>query len=99
MSKSFSIIISNNLRSLEYLNVFKKLNLEPEKIIYVNDNRNSLIKKKIIRDLNKNQIFNNKKIFFTQKFSEKIIKYLLKEKKKILFYPFLIVKLLKINSC
>ena len=82
MSKSFSIIISNNLRSLEYLNVFKKLNLEHEKIIYVNDNRNSLIKKKIIRDLNKNQIFKNKKIFFTQKFSEKIIKYLLKEKKK-----------------
>ena len=82
MSKSFSIIISNNLRSLEYLNVFKKLNLIPKKIIYVNDNRNSFIKNKITIILNNNQIFKNKKIFFTQKFSEKIVEYILKEKEK-----------------
>ena len=71
MSKSFSIIISNNLRSLEYLNVFKKLNLIPKKIIYVNDNRN-FIKNKITIILKNNQIFKKKKFFF-QKFSEKII--------------------------
>ncbi len=82
MNKSLSIIISNNLRSLEYLNVFKKLRREPKKIIYINDNRNSSLKKKIMGILNKNQIFKNKKIFFSQNFNEKIIKYLLKEKEK-----------------
>ena len=70
MSKSFSIIISNNLRSLEYLNVFKKLNLIP-KIIYVNDNRNSFIKNKITIILNNNQIFKNKKIFLLKNLVKK----------------------------
>ena len=71
MSKSFSIIISNNLRSLEYLNVFKKLNLIPKKIIYVNDNRNSFIKNKITIILNNNQIFKNKKFFLLKNLVKK----------------------------
>ncbi len=82
MNKSLSIIISNNLRSLEYLNVFQKLKKAPKKIIYINDNKNILIRKKIMKIIFKEKIFKRKKIFFSQKFSKNIIRYLLREKEK-----------------
>ena len=82
MNKSLSIIISNNLRSLEYLKIFKKLKKEPKKIIYINDNRNYFIKNKIRKILNGEVIFKRKKIFSSKHFSKKIIKYLINEKEK-----------------
>ena len=56
MKDSLSIIISNNLRSLEYLRVFINLKKNPNKIIYINDNKNSIIANKI------KNIIKNKKI-------------------------------------
>jgi methionyl-tRNA formyltransferase len=82
MNGSISIIISNNLRSLEYLDIFIKLKKEPHKVIYINDNKNSLIKNKIKKILFLKKIFKNKKIFYSKKFSNQIIKYILKDKEK-----------------
>ena len=56
MKGSISIIVSNNLRSLEYLNIFIKLKKKPSKVIYIDDKKKLLIKKKI------------KKIIFQKKF-------------------------------
>ena len=61
MNKSFSIIISNNQRSIEYLSVFKKLKKSPKKIIYINDKKNLFIKNKIAQIISKNKIFKKKK--------------------------------------
>ena len=63
MDNSISIIISNNLRSLEYLNVFIKLKKEPNKVIYIDDNKNKLTRKKIIKILYIKKNFKNKKKF------------------------------------
>tara|TARA_B100000579_G_C22846362_1_gene864644 strand:+ start:2095 stop:2745 length:651 start_codon:yes stop_codon:yes gene_type:complete len=82
MNRSLSIIISNNLRSLEYLNVFIKLKKVPKKIYYINDNKNNLIKKKIEQIIFSNKIFKNSKIFFSKNFDNQTIKYLLREKEK-----------------
>jgi len=46
MNRSLSVIISNNLRSLEYLKVFIELKKTPDKVYYINDNINLQIKKK-----------------------------------------------------
>tara|TARA_B100001057_G_scaffold492224_2_gene584155 strand:+ start:1169 stop:1819 length:651 start_codon:yes stop_codon:yes gene_type:complete len=80
MNKSLSIIISNNLRSLEYLNVFLKLKKAPNKVLYINDYKNHSIRKKIQKILKSKKIFKRKKIFFSQKLNKSIIRYLLKEK-------------------
>ena len=80
MKDSLSIIISNNLRSLEYLRVFINLKKNPNKIIYINDNKNSIIANKI-KNIIKNKKF-KKKIFNSKKFSSFIMKFLLREKEK-----------------
>lgn len=82
MNGSISIIISNNLRSLEYLDIFIKLKKEPNKVIYIDDNKSLLIKKKIKKILFLEKIFKNKKTFYSKKFSNQVIKYLLKDKEK-----------------
>jgi len=82
MNGSISIIVSNNLRSLEYLNIFIKLKKEPKKVIYIDDNKNLQIKKKIKKILFLKKVFKNKKIFYSKKFSNQVIKYLLKDKEK-----------------
>ena len=80
MKDSLSIIISNNLRSLEYLRVFINLKKNPNKIIYINDNKNSIIANKIKNTI-KDKKF-KKKIFHSNKFSSFIMKFLLREKEK-----------------
>ena len=80
MKDSLSIIISNNLRSLEYLRVFINLKKNPNKIIYINDNKNSIIANKIKNTI-KDKKF-KKKIFNSNKFSSFIMKFLLREKEK-----------------
>ena len=89
MNKSFSIIISNNQRSIEYLSVFKKLKKSPKKIIYINDKKNPFIKNKIAKIISKNKIFKKKKIFYSKNLSESVAKYLLlaKEKNFIISLP------------
>ena len=82
MNGSISIIISNNLRSLEYLDIFIKLKKEPNKVIYIDDNKSLPIKKKIKKILFLEKIFKNKKTFYSKKFSNQVIKYLLKDKEK-----------------
>ena len=82
MNGSFSIIVSNNLRSLEYLDVFIKQKKKLNKVIYIDDNQNLIIKKKIKKILFLKKIFKKKKIFYSKKFSNQIIKYLLKDKEK-----------------
>jgi methionyl-tRNA formyltransferase len=82
MNGSISIIISNNIRSLEYLDIFIKLKKEPNKVIYIDDNKSLLIKKKIKKILFLEKIFKNKKTFYSKKFSNQVIKYLLKDKEK-----------------
>ena len=82
MDNSISIIVSNNLRSLEYLNVFIKLKKEPNKVIYIDDNKNKLTRKKIIKILYIKKNFKNKKKFISKKFSPLIIEYLLRDKEK-----------------
>ena len=82
MNRSLSVIISNNLRSLEYLKVFIELKKTPDKVYYINDNINLQIKKKIKKILFSSKIFKNKKIFFFQRFNNRIVKHLLKEKEK-----------------
>ena len=57
MNRSLSVIISNNLRSLEYLKVFIELKKTPDKVYYINDNINLQIKKKIKKILFSNKIF------------------------------------------
>ena len=46
MTSDLAMIISNNLRSLKYLEVFIKLKIKPKEVIHVNDNKNNFIKKK-----------------------------------------------------
>jgi methionyl-tRNA formyltransferase len=82
MNGSISIIISNNIRSLEYLDIFIKLKKEPNKVIYIDDNKSLLIKKKIKKILFLEKIFKNKKTFYSKKLSNQVIKYLLKDKEK-----------------
>ena len=82
MNGSISIIISHNIRSLEYLDIFIKLKKEPNKVIYIDDNKSLLIKKKIKKILFLEKIFKNKKTFYSKKFSNQVIKYLLKDKEK-----------------
>ena len=82
MNGSISIIISNNIRSLEYLDIFIKLKKEPNKVIYIDDNKSLLIKKKIKKIFFLEKIFKNKKTFYSKKLSNQVIKYLLKDKEK-----------------
>ena len=64
------------------MSVFIKLKKTPNKIIYIDDNKNLLIKKKIVKTLFSKNIFKNKKTFFSKKFSNQIIRYLLKDREK-----------------
>ena len=82
MKGSISIIVSNNLRSFEYLNIFIKLKTKPSNVIYIDDNKNLLIKKKIKKIIFQKKFFDNIKIFYSKKFNNKIIEYLLKSKEK-----------------
>ena len=80
MTSDLAMIISNNLRSLKYLEVFIKLKIKPKEVIHVNDNKNNLIKKKILNILKQKNI--KKKSFSSEGLSEKVARYILNRKGK-----------------
>ena len=80
MTSDLAMIISNNLRSLKYLEVFIKLKIKPKEVIHVNDNKNNFIKKKILNILKQKHI--KKKSFSSKGLSEKVARYILNRKEK-----------------
>jgi len=80
MTSDLAMIISNNLRSLKYLEVFIKLKIKPKEVIHVNDNKNNFIKKKILNILKQKHI--KKKSFSSEGLSEKVARYILNRKGK-----------------
>ncbi|MDC0447747.1 hypothetical protein OAL37_01845 [Pelagibacteraceae bacterium] len=80
MISDLSIIISNNLRSLKYLKVFIKLKIKPKEVIYVNDNKNHYIKKRILKILKQKLI--KKKSFSSEGLSNNVARYILNRKEK-----------------
>ena len=80
MTSDLAMIISNNLRSLKYLEVFIKLKIKPKEVIHVNDNKNNFIKKKILNILKQKHI--KKKSFSSEGLSEKVARYILNCKGK-----------------
>ena len=80
MTSDLAMIISNNLRSLKYLEVFIKLKIKPKEVIHVNDNKNNFIKKKILNILKQKHI--KKKSFSSKGLSEKVARYILNRKGK-----------------
>ena len=85
MKNNFSIIISNNPRSLLYLKYLKKNNLIPEDIIYLNKNIKNFVAKKLRL---KKFFFPRKKItvFNTFNIYEDIYKFLKIKKVKNIVY-------------
>ena len=85
MKNNFSIIISNNPRSLLYLKYLKKNNLIPEDIIYLNKNVKNFVAKKLRL---KKFFFPRKKItvFNTFNINEDIYKFLKIKKVKNIVY-------------
>ena len=80
MISDLAMIISNNLRSLKYLEVFIKLKIKPKEVIHINDNKNNFIKKKILNILEQKHI--KKKSFSSEGLSDKVARYILNRKGK-----------------
>lgn len=80
MISDLAMIISNNLRSLKYLEVFIKLKIKPKEVIHINDNKNNFIKKKILNILEQKHI--KKKSFSSEGLSDKVARYILNLKGK-----------------
>lgn len=80
MISNLAMIISNNLRSLKYLEVFIELKTKPKEVIHVNDNKNNFIKKKILNILKQKHI--KTKSFSSEGLSDKVARYILKRKGK-----------------
>ena len=85
MINNFSILVSNTSRSISYLKELKKENLNPNIIIYLNDNSNNS-ESKILK---KRKFFfpkSNIKIFLNREINKKISSFILESKIKYLIY-------------
>ena len=92
----FSIILSNNERSYEYLKLLLKKNKTPKSIIHL-DYNNNIFKKKIINLIKRKKVFY--KHFKTNNIDNKIIeKLLINLKEKIIIYSGYAGKIIKKKS-
>ena len=96
----FLIIVSNTSRALVYLNAIKRNKLIPNEIIYLDDKKKNVIKKKLNKLFIQFPKIKVKK-FIGSKINKKISDYLLKKKEKYVVYcgyPGVLVKNHVINK-
>ena len=80
----YSIILTNNSRSLEYIDLLMKRKLFPQKVILVDNDKNLFFKKLILKKLKKKVFV---KIFRYKTINNKFIKkYLMNIKEKVIVY-------------
>ena len=85
MNKKFNIIITNTNRSVIYLNVFKKNNLLPEHIVYLDNNNKNKAASRIKKILKSHMYLT--KTFLTDNINKKdVVKYIVSLKLKYIIY-------------